>query len=102
MRLRRPHGLANPNGFDFEAWLLEQGIRATGYVRADPADRLRDAMVRRPQYLVEQAREWVRDASLRRAGQTQCRRSGGTWRLAISKLFRANSGLCLRVPASTT
>lgn len=35
VRLKRPHGLANPHGFDFEAWLLERGIRATGYVRGE-------------------------------------------------------------------
>ena len=33
LRLRKPHGNANPHGFDYEAWLLERGIRATGYVR---------------------------------------------------------------------
>jgi competence protein ComEC len=33
LRLRRPHGLVNPQGFDYEAWLLERGIGATGYVR---------------------------------------------------------------------
>ncbi|MBC3808790.1 DNA internalization-related competence protein ComEC/Rec2 [Undibacterium seohonense] len=33
VRLKRPHGNANPNGFDYEAWLLEQGLRATGSVR---------------------------------------------------------------------
>src|SRR5947207_8337316 len=33
VRLRRPHGGANPHGFDYEAWLLERGVRATGYVR---------------------------------------------------------------------
>ncbi len=33
VRLKRPHGNANPHGFDYEAWLLEQNIRATGYVR---------------------------------------------------------------------
>src|SRR3954466_14971897 len=33
VRLRRPHGNLNPNGFDYEAWLLERGIGATGYVR---------------------------------------------------------------------
>ena len=33
VRLRRPHGNANPHGFDYEAWLLEQSLRATGYVR---------------------------------------------------------------------
>lgn len=31
VRLRRPHGGANPHGFDYEAWLFERGIRATGY-----------------------------------------------------------------------
>ncbi len=33
VRLQRPHGNANPHGFDYEVWLLEQGVRATGYVR---------------------------------------------------------------------
>ncbi|HEV7813534.1 MAG TPA: DNA internalization-related competence protein ComEC/Rec2 [Janthinobacterium sp.] len=35
VRLQRPHGNANPYGFDYEVWLLEQGLRATGYVRDD-------------------------------------------------------------------
>src|SRR3954470_9338645 len=34
-RLHRPHGNANPGGFDFEAWMLERRIRAVGYVRSD-------------------------------------------------------------------
>ncbi|MFO1321760.1 MAG: DNA internalization-related competence protein ComEC/Rec2 [Burkholderiales bacterium] len=33
VRLKRPHALQNPHGFDAEAWLFERGIRATGYVR---------------------------------------------------------------------
>jgi competence protein ComEC len=33
VRLKRPRGLSNPHGFDFEPWALERGIRATGYVR---------------------------------------------------------------------
>src|SRR5579862_9528403 len=33
VRLRRPHGQLNPHGFDYEAWLLERGVGATGYVR---------------------------------------------------------------------
>lgn len=33
VRLRRPHGFVNAAGFDYEAWLLERGIRATGHVR---------------------------------------------------------------------
>ncbi|MGB5717017.1 MAG: ComEC/Rec2 family competence protein, partial [Gammaproteobacteria bacterium] len=37
VRLKRPHGFSNPGGFDFEQWLFQQGIRATGYVRLDKA-----------------------------------------------------------------
>lgn len=37
VRLQRPHGNANPDGFDYEAWLLEQDLRATGQVRITPA-----------------------------------------------------------------
>ncbi|MFN0300618.1 MAG: DNA internalization-related competence protein ComEC/Rec2 [Burkholderiales bacterium] len=33
VRLKHPHTNANPHGFDYEAWLLEQDIRATGSVR---------------------------------------------------------------------
>lgn len=33
VRLRRPHGLANPHGFDYEVWLLEQGLGASGSIR---------------------------------------------------------------------
>lgn len=35
VRLRRPRGTANPNGFDYQAWLLAKGVVATGYVRTD-------------------------------------------------------------------
>jgi competence protein ComEC len=35
VRLKRPHGHVNPDGFDYEAHLLERGVRATGYVRPD-------------------------------------------------------------------
>jgi competence protein ComEC len=41
VRLQRPHGNANPYGFDYEVWLLEQGVRATGYVRPDGHDNRR-------------------------------------------------------------
>ena len=33
VRLRRPRGTVNPGGFDYQLWLLRQGITATGYVR---------------------------------------------------------------------
>jgi len=39
VRLRSPRGLANPGGFDYAAWLLEQGVSATGYVRPSPHNR---------------------------------------------------------------
>lgn len=33
VRLKRPHGLANPGAFDYALYLLEQGIQGKGYVR---------------------------------------------------------------------
>lgn len=33
VRLRRPRGTLNPGGFDYQRWLLRQGVAATGYVR---------------------------------------------------------------------
>ena len=60
VRLRRPHGLANPHGFDYEAWLLERGIGATGYVRTRTAPRRLGAR-NSPMDLIEKAREAVRD-----------------------------------------
>ncbi len=38
VRLKRPHGFANPGGFDYEAWLWQKKIRASGYVRSDEAN----------------------------------------------------------------
>lgn len=35
LRLRAPRGLANPGGFDYEAWLLAEGIDGLGYVREE-------------------------------------------------------------------
>lgn len=32
VRLKKIHGLMNPGGFDYEAWALQEGIRARGYV----------------------------------------------------------------------
>lgn len=59
VRLKRPHGAANPYGFDYEAWLLEQNLRATGYVRKDPNNFRIDSLVRKPAYLIERARERI-------------------------------------------
>ncbi len=61
VRLKRPHGLANPHGFDYEAWLLERGIRATGYVRPKGGHRRLDMQVQSPAYTVERIREQLRN-----------------------------------------
>ena len=60
VRLKRPHGTVNPNGFDVEAWLLENGLRATGYVRTDDANARLDAFAGRPSDYVQRARSAVR------------------------------------------
>ncbi|MCG7599046.1 DNA internalization-related competence protein ComEC/Rec2 [Halomonas sp. McH1-25] len=44
LRMRPPAGFANPDTFDYGAWLWREGIDATGYVRnAPPPQRLVDA-----------------------------------------------------------
>jgi competence protein ComEC len=60
VRLQRPHGNANPGGFDYEVWLLEQGVRATGYVRPDPGNRRLDAFVYSFGSFVERCRAFLR------------------------------------------
>jgi competence protein ComEC len=64
VRLQRPHGNANPNGFDYEVWLLEQGVRATGYVRADAGNRRLDSFVAGFGNLVERSRAGLRERIL--------------------------------------
>ena len=68
VRLRRPHGNVNPYGFDYEAWLLERGIGATGYVRGGNQQRLgrRHGI----SDSIERARESVRDRFLAVLGPT--------------------------------
>ena len=65
VRLKRPHGNVNPHGFDYEGWLFERNIRATGYVRPaaggdSQAERLA-AAVWRPATAVEMLRERLRE-----------------------------------------
>lgn len=33
VRLKKPRGMVNEKGFDYHAWLLRNGVRATGYVK---------------------------------------------------------------------
>ena len=72
LRLKRPHGNANPDGFDYEAWLLEQALRATGSVRGDAgpgsANRRLAAFDFSLGAVVERCRGWLRgriDSALR-------------------------------------
>ncbi|MFJ2990329.1 DNA internalization-related competence protein ComEC/Rec2 [Collimonas sp. NPDC087041] len=68
VRLKRPHGNANPHLFDYEAWLLERNLRATGYVRSDQKQQLKNqlltAFVLSPGNLIEAARSNLRDRIL--------------------------------------
>ena len=64
VRLKRPHGTINPHGFDLEAWLLQNDLRATGYVRTDDANRRLDALAGRPGDYVQRLRESIRDRIL--------------------------------------
>lgn len=64
VRLKRPHGFVNPDGFDYEGWLLERGLRATGYVRGGGDNRRVDADVRRFGTAVHRFRDAVRSRFL--------------------------------------
>lgn len=59
VRLKRPHSTSNPHGYDFELWMLERNIRASGYIRQQPEAVRLDARVNRPGYWIEMVRETV-------------------------------------------
>ena len=65
VRLKAPHGHLNPRGFDYELWLWEQGIRATGYVRLGAQDPPPVRLARTWQHPIEGWRQAVRDRLLR-------------------------------------
>lgn len=64
VRLRAPHGTANPHGFDTELWLWEQGLHATGSVRHGPKQAPPVLLGQTWRHPVEQTRQAVRDALL--------------------------------------
>ena len=69
VRLRRPHGHVNPYGFDYEAWLLERGVGATGYIRQRGTQKrlgLRNGLFD----MIEKTREAVRDRFQAHLGAT--------------------------------
>ncbi|TCK18370.1 competence protein ComEC [Thiogranum longum] len=66
VRLKRPHGFANPGGFDYERWLLSAGVRATGYIRSNAGNR---RIGNSPGATVQHLREWLAgELSTRLAG----------------------------------
>lgn len=40
VRLKQPRGMSNPGSFDYEGWLFQQKVGATGYVRSSPNNEL--------------------------------------------------------------
>ena len=61
VRLKRPHGTVNPGGFDLEAWLLQQGLRATGYVHPEGMNARKDYFAGRASDYVQRTRERIRE-----------------------------------------
>lgn len=62
VRLKAPHGGRNPHGFDYELWLWEQGVQATGSVRAGPKNLPPQRLADTWWHPVERARQAVRDS----------------------------------------
>lgn len=60
VKLKRPYALQNPHSFDYEAYLFEQGLGATGYVR-DGARARHLGESRNPLLGIERLRERVRE-----------------------------------------
>lgn len=61
LRLKQPHGSSNPHGFDFEAWALENNVRAVGYVNNKGNNARLAALADGFSYRIETWREAVRD-----------------------------------------
>ncbi|HYW57372.1 MAG TPA: DNA internalization-related competence protein ComEC/Rec2 [Polaromonas sp.] len=71
VRLKAPHGNSNLHGFDYELWLWEQGLQATGYVRAGPNDPPPQRLADSWRHPVERARHAARDAVYARVKDRQ-------------------------------
>ncbi len=61
VRLKQPHGSSNPHDFDFEAWMLENKLRANGYIHRKQDNVRLDALVQSPDYYIQSLREKVRN-----------------------------------------
>ncbi len=64
VRLKVPHGHMNPRGFDYELWLWEQGIGATGHVRTGVKDPAPQRLASTWAHPIERWRQSVRDRLL--------------------------------------
>ena len=64
VRLKRPHGTLNPHAFDYEAWLLERGIRASGVVRPGTAPTPLDRNAGGYSTIVDRVRDTIRSRML--------------------------------------
>lgn len=71
LRLKAPHGSRNPFGFDYELWLWEQGVQATGYVRASAKDPVPQRMTQTGLHPVVLARQVVRERIVRQVPERQ-------------------------------
>ena len=71
VRLKAPHGNSNPHGFDYELWLWEQGVQATGYVRAGVHDIPPQKLASSWAHPIERARQAVREAIFDRVPNRQ-------------------------------
>ncbi|MDP1639155.1 MAG: DNA internalization-related competence protein ComEC/Rec2 [Candidatus Nitrotoga sp.] len=61
VRLKQPHGSSNPHDYDFEAWMLENKLRANGHIRRTQDNSRLDTLVKSPDYYIQSLREKVRD-----------------------------------------
>jgi competence protein ComEC len=101
VRLKQPHGSLNPHGFDHELWMFEQGLRASGAVRARGREgaQLLGSSAGAP---IERLRQHVRDAIIARV--PDARAAGVLAALAVgdqAAIERA-TGTSFAAPASRT
>jgi competence protein ComEC len=102
VRLRRPHGAMNPDGFDAELWLFDQDLRATGTVRGN------GRLLETSWSPVANVRQWVRDRLLvmrDRPGADDAATAGALAALAVGDqaaiaVVTSNSVLFCRVELS--
>jgi len=64
VRLKAPHGSSNPHGFDYELWLWDQGVQATGYVRSGASDPVAENLGPTGLYPLARVRQAARDRIL--------------------------------------